>query len=1267
MKDRAVSQPRGHLFQKYALLFATVVGGLLLASSLIEIYFSYQENKTTLVRIEREKAVAAATTIEQFVKEIERQLRWSTQYLADSPADALEQWELDYLRLLRNVPAIAEISHLDRSGKEQLKVSRLAMDVIGSQTDFSREPRFVEAKSGKSYFSPVYFRNESEPYMTIATVGGEGDSGVTIAEVNLKFIRDVVSQIKIGKAGHAYVIDSRGYLIAHPDISLVLQKRDLSSLPQVRLARVSRPTPSGEQDEATIGRGLQGDQVLTASVPIPALQWLVFVEQPLGEAFAPLYSAIVRSAVLVITGLGLSILASLILARKMVTPIRLLESGAARIGAGDLGHRIEVRTGDELEELAKQFNRMTAQLQESYVNLQESYANLEQKVEARTRELSESLEHQTATSEILRVISSSPTDLQPVLKAVAENAARLCEADNAQILRVDGDVLRVVASFGQMKAFAVDDARPITRGYVTGRAVIDRQTIHLHDLLSEVETEFPEAKALQQRGGHRSTLVTPLLREGVAIGAVVILRGEVRPFTDKQIKLLKTFADQAVIAIENARLFQELQARGHELARSVEELKALGEVSQAVSSTLELKKVLDTIVSHAVQLSGTYAGIIYEYDEATQEFHLRASYRMAEELVEAYRATPIRLGQGATGRAAATRVPVQVVDLLDEREQAATRIRPMLARLGYQSLLAVPLLLEQRIMGALTVYRHEPGRFAPEVVNLLQTLATQSVIAIHNARLFREIEDKGKQLEAASRYKSEFLANMSHELRTPLNAVIGYSEMLQEEAEDLGQETFIPDLQKIHGAGKHLMSLINNVLDLSKIEAGKMDLYLENFEVVPMVQEVVATVKPLVEKNANTIQVNCAEGLGGMRADLTKVRQMLFNLLSNACKFTERGTIALLIDRARVDSGDWINFRVSDTGIGMSPEQISKLFQAFTQADTSTTRKYGGTGLGLAISQKFCQLMGGEITVKSSPGQGSTFTIRVPAEVFESKVSQMPLLKELAPITPEAPEGAPTVLVIDDDPTVHDLMHRFLSKEGLQMIAAMSGEEGIRLARELHPVVITLDVLMPGMDGWAVLTALKADPVLSEIPVIMLSIMDEKNMGYALGAADYLTKPIDWERLAVVLERYQCARPPCPVLIIEDDANMRDMLRRRLEKEGWKVIEAENGRAALERMAESRPELILLDLMMPEMDGFQFLDEVRKHEGLRSIPVIVVTAKELTSEDRQRLNGSVEKILQKGKYGQEELMREVRGLVAAFIGPRQVGRVEVSDGEDPTS
>jgi signal transduction histidine kinase/CheY-like chemotaxis protein len=714
-------------------------------------------------------------------------------------------------------------------------------------------------------------------------------------------------------------------------------------------------------------------------------------------------------------------------------------------------------------------------------------------------------------------------------------------------------------------------------------------------------------------------------------------------------------------------LEQKVEERTHELTDALNELRALGEVGRAISSTLDLPTVLTSVVSHAVELSGSDAGAIYEYDDTTEEFHLRASHQMEEQLAQALRLNPIRFGSGTVGRAAATRRPLEVADLLQEQEYSPTGTRAILRQLGYRSLLAIPLLREDRVMGGLSVYRREGGSFSAEIVNLLQTFATQSVLAIQNAKLFREIEDKSRQIEDANRHKSEFLANMSHELRTPLNAIIGYSEMLEEEAADLDQKTFIPDLQKINGAGKHLMSLISNILDLSKIEAGKMDLYLEDFEIIPMIKEVIATVKPLIEKNANTLQLHYADGLGQMRSDVTKLRQMLFNLLSNASKFTERGTITLSVGRESVNGSQWVNFSVSDTGIGMSPEQTSKLFQAFTQADSSTTRKYGGTGLGLAISQKFCQLMGGEITIESAVGQGSTFRVRLPAIVAESKVDVLPRSEETSSATAQMSEGAPTVLVIDDDPTVHDLVQRFLNKEGLNMIAARSGEEGLRLAKELHPAAITLDVLMPGMDGWAVLSALKADPSLSEIPVIMLTIMDERQMGYALGAADYLTKPIDWDRLAAILQRYECARPPCPLLVVEDDPVMRDMLRRRLEKEDWTIIEAENGRVALERMTEQQPELILLDLMMPEMDGFQFLDEIRKREDWRLIPVIVVTAKELSAEDRQRLNGSVEKILQKGAYSREELIRQVRDLVTASIAAKRLVKKQTPKAEGPAN
>ena len=504
--------------------------------------------------------------------------------------------------------------------------------------------------------------------------------------------------------------------------------------------------------------------------------------------------------------------------------------------------------------------------------------------------------------------------------------------------------------------------------------------------------------------------------------------------------------------------------------------------------------------------------------------------------------------------------------------------------------------------------------------------------------------------EEANRAKSAFLANMSHELRTPLNAIIGYSEMLQEEAADLGQEGLTPDLQKIQAAGKHLLALINDILDLSKIEAGRMDLFLETFDVALMIQDAAMTIQPLVEKNSNTLAIHCADDLGTMRADLTKVRQSLFNLLSNACKFTAQGTITLAVSRETVDEAVWLTFRVADTGIGMTPEQMGKLFQAFVQADASTTRQYGGTGLGLTITQRFCQMMGGDITVESALGQGSTFTIRLPAAVTDPKAAVAPRVEALpASALPASalPAGTPTVLVIDDDSTVHDLMQRFLHREGLRMATATSGEEGLGLARALRPAAITLDVMMPGMDGWAILTALKADPLLADIPVIMLTIVDDKNLGYALGAADYLTKPVDWDRLAAILQKYRCAHPPCTVLVVEDDADTRDMLQRLLTRENWAVTEATNGRVALERMAESQPELILLDLMMPEMDGFAFLEALRQQDAWRSIPVVVVTAIDLTPEDRQRLNGYVEQILQKGAYSREELLHEIYHLVAA--------------------
>jgi signal transduction histidine kinase len=1119
------------LFLKYVTLFVGLVTAVLVINSSLDLYFVYQENRRASIEVQREKADAAAQKIESFVREIERQIGWVAYAQFDSlPAD---QRRFDYVRLLRQVPAITELAQLDRTGHEQLHVSRLSMDVVGSNIDRSTDPAFIEAKANKVYFGPVSFRKGSEPYLTMAVAHG-GRGGVTVADINLKLIWDVISQIKIGQNGYAYVVDRQGRLVAHPDISLVLRGTDMSRLAQVEAAL----KPDGGDDETVDARNRAGVAVLSAHATIPALNWLVFVELPTIEAQQPVINSGLRNIALLVLGLLIAGSAAALLARRMVVPIRAMQEGAQRVGGGDLGHRISIKTGDELEALADQFNRSTEALQTSY-------ETLEQRVEDRTAELRESLEQQTATADILQVISSSPTDVGPVMAAVAKAAVRFCGAEDAHVFLRDGEEMvssahegplsahplgyrdsldatrtaradtvvaarvthiadtlspeavaaytlirensiqhgfraqlnapmlqegqaigciclrrrepgaftprqiELLETFAAQAVIAIQNVRLFTelretleqqtasaeilevisqsptdvgpvltaiskaavrfcgaedatialredmemvlaahegpiptsqtgqhdaldRTTVRGQAIIDGTTVHVPDLLAPEVVELTRSRSIGQSRNFRAVVAAPMLGDAGAIGCIALRKPQAGPFTPRQIELLETFAAQAVIAIQNVRLFTELR-------ESLEQQTATADILHVISqSPTDVQPVLDAVARAAVRFCGATDAVINLRDGA--EVVVAAHDGALSAIVGGRR--QLDRSSGA-GRAIIDGLTVHIPDVaaLDPATNATTLA---LAREhGYRAAISAPMVREGVAVGAIVLRKIEAGAFAPRQIELLETFAAQAVIAIQNVRLFTEIQEKSHQLELASQHKSQFLANMSHELRTPLNAILGYTEMMVDGLYGNVSEKAQGVLERVQANGKHLLGLINDVLDLSKIEAGQLTLAVEEYSVPDMVSTVMSATESLARTKNIALVSAVPQGLPRGMGDARRLTQVLLNLVGNAIKFTDEGKVEI---RAR-QQGDRFKISVVDTGPGIAKADQAKIFEEFQQVDNTSTRKKGGTGLGLSISRKIVELHGGYIAVESEPGKGSNFKITIPINAATAKVA----------------------------------------------------------------------------------------------------------------------------------------------------------------------------------------------------------------------------------------------------------------------------------------
>jgi signal transduction histidine kinase/HAMP domain-containing protein len=782
---------RGRIVRRYFLIFAALVGGSLVISVLLEMGFRFQETRQSLEVVQRQMAELAALRIRNYVEDVAQAVRVAAQPRSLLQGRLTDDYIVELRNLLKNVPAIRDVVALGPNGHEEFRLSRIGRSLPDARADHASAPYFTAAHAGQTYFGPVIFPPDSfEPRIIIAVpiepFRGEV-IGVLTAEVNVRYVWDVVQEIRVGESGYAYVVSGTGTLVAHPDLHLVLQRKDLSDHPQVAALR----DPGRGAGGTGVYKNLSGQRVLVSHEHIPSVGWTVLVERPLTEAYGSLLASLARTGGILLIVCATAVGAGVLLGRRVVGPIEVLRRGAARLEAGELEARLELKTGDEFEELAEDFNRMAGRLHDAYTGL-------EQKVVERTQALKQSLD----------------------------------------------------------------------------------------------------------------------------------------------------------------------------------EVQGLGDIIRAVSASLDLEKVLQTIVIHATELSRSDAGLIYEFDAAAQVFRFRAGHLIRPEFIAMLEDVPPSFRDSIMGRAALKGVPDQIPDM---EADASYAFKDKVLGEGYRSLLAIPTMQGSRLIGGIVVARRAVGGFTDKEIDLLHTFANGSTIAIENARLFLEVERKNTALQLASQHKSEFLANMSHELRTPMNAILGYTDLLLDGLYGNLDERVRKPVAQIHRNGQNLLRLINDVLDLSKIEAGRMDLVLGEYSVAEILESVMATTRPLAEGKGLALHASIEGKIDPCYGDGKRIFQVLLNLVGNAVKFTREGRV----DVGAAASNGHVHYTIKDTGIGIPPEQLDSIFDEFGQGDPTVTREFGGTGLGLAIAKRFVTMHGGRIWAESTPEVGSTLHVVVPRQLTE--------------------------------------------------------------------------------------------------------------------------------------------------------------------------------------------------------------------------------------------------------------------------------------------